>query len=83
MNICGICNQPEGNDPKAHTCEFNCGACGQYFEQDQADENNHHLAEFCDASEGDELSCAKCGWFHGGLVEAHAQECTPIKEENN
>jgi transcription elongation factor Elf1 len=49
MTKCGICNQPESNDPKAHICEFNCGACGQYFDQDQADENNYHLADFCDA----------------------------------
>ena len=22
MTVCGICNQPEGNDPKAHLCEL-------------------------------------------------------------
>jgi hypothetical protein len=28
-----------------------CGACGQYFLQDEADGESFHLAKFCDASE--------------------------------
>lgn len=34
--------------------EFNCGACGQFFGKEEADENNYHLAEYCDAYEGEE-----------------------------
>lgn len=55
MDKCGICGQPEGDDPKAHVCEFNCGACGQYFDEEQADDNNHHLADFCDAYDEEEI----------------------------
>jgi hypothetical protein len=51
MSICGICDKPEGDDPKAHICEFNCGACGQFFDEEEADENNHHLADVCDAND--------------------------------
>ena len=51
MAICGICDKPEGSDPKAHTCEFNCGACGQFFDESEVDANGHHLAEFCDAND--------------------------------
>jgi hypothetical protein len=29
----------------------NCGACGQFFGKDEADELGYHLAKFCDASE--------------------------------
>ena len=30
--------------------EINCGACGQYFEQDKSDSQGHHLEEYCDAA---------------------------------
>ena len=32
-------------------CKKNCGACGQFFSKDEADELGYHLAKFCDASE--------------------------------
>jgi hypothetical protein len=31
--------------------EKNCGACGQFFGKDEADEIGFHSAKFCDASE--------------------------------
>ena len=31
--------------------EKNCGACGQYFGKDEADEKGFHSAKFCDAVE--------------------------------
>ena len=34
-----------------------CGACGQYFLKDEADELGYHLAKFCDASS----ECDICG----------------------
>ena len=49
------------------------GSGDQFFTEDEADENNYHRADFCDAN--DELNCDECGAFHGGLVEAHANEC--------
>ncbi len=30
--------------------DSNCGACGQYFEQEQADAQGHHVAKYCDAA---------------------------------
>ena len=33
-----------------YECPKNCGACGFYFGQDEADEERNHLAKFCDAS---------------------------------
>lgn len=30
ISLCGICNEPEGNDPKAHQCL--CKECGMDFE---------------------------------------------------
>lgn len=32
-----------------NTIQNACGACGQFFTSDQADEENLHLAEFCSA----------------------------------
>lgn len=49
--FCGICNQPEGDDPKAHNCEFSCGACGQFFTEDEADDEFLHHPDFCDAND--------------------------------
>lgn len=49
--LCNICKQDEGNDPKAHTCEILCGACGQYFDESEVDFNGYHLGEFCDAND--------------------------------
>lgn len=34
-----------------YECKKNCGACGQFFGKDEADEIGYHLAKFCDASE--------------------------------
>lgn len=59
MALCGICKQNEGKDPKSHTCEINCGACGQYFDESEVDFNGNHLAEFCDASDEIE-TCTDC-----------------------
>jgi hypothetical protein len=39
------------------TTETNCGACGLFFNQMQADKEGLHLAEFCDSAP----VCQLCG----------------------
>jgi hypothetical protein len=46
--LCGICFQDEGNDPKAHTCNVLCGACGQFFGEEEMDSEGHHKADECE-----------------------------------
>lgn len=94
MKLCAICEKPEGNDPKAHTCEFNCGACGQFFDESEADENNHHIADACDASDEIGLLCNLCGnemtdeeehslvLPFGEICEECTNEIKTIKENN-
>jgi hypothetical protein len=43
--------------------EKNCGACGQFFNKAQADEQGFHLAIFCDAHLDPALNC-ECGYQH-------------------
>jgi hypothetical protein len=58
-SLCGICFQDEGNDPKAHTCNVLCGACGQFFGEEEMDSEGHHNSEDC--SEGQKLvECVEC-----------------------
>lgn len=49
-SLCGICFQDEGNDPKAHTCNVLCGACGQFFGEEEMDSEGHHNADDCEAN---------------------------------
>jgi hypothetical protein len=48
--LCGICFQDEGNDPKSHTCNVLCGACGQFFGEEEMDSEGHHRADDCEAN---------------------------------
>jgi len=48
-NICGLCNKPEGDDPNAHICVFSCGACGEFYEENESDRDGFHLISECSA----------------------------------
>lgn len=48
-SICGICNKPDGEDPKGHICELYCEDCGQSFGEEDADSTGTHLT--CDERE--------------------------------
>lgn len=58
-SLCGICFQDEGNDPKAHTCNVLCGACGQFFGEEEMDSEGHHNADECEEAR---FSCGSCGY---------------------
>lgn len=49
MEICGICGQDEGKDPKGHICELRCQDCGQSFGEEDMDSDGLHL--FCEERE--------------------------------
>ena len=69
--LCGICFQDEGNDPKSHTCNVLCGACGQFFGEEEMDSEGHHRADDCEEATK-LLECVDClemfDPFAGGMV---------------
>lgn len=54
------------------TEQKNCGACGLYFENVQADKDGFHLPEFCDVAIEEELNsrlCQLCGEDIGDITK--------------
>lgn len=60
------------NGKRAVWNSSNCGACGLFFNETEADEQGFHSVKFCDAAP---LTCLKCGTVNDDADQIGCSNC--------